>query len=164
MNNYERPPQQRFDLQWYVEDARKNLESLVNAHQDSFSVREEFTYWTANYITHRSLYDLIVVKRQLGEQAGDDWSAKANSNLEALLPFDSNELEELDHSIVPGQEPNDDSASWYEHAEPTVVLYIDRWRRWLDVAFDEQDVDDPMGNAAQTLNLLRHIEFKLPQI
>jgi hypothetical protein len=152
MNNYERPPEQRFDLSWFADDARSSLERLLNVHHD-------LDYWLANHVTYHSLYDLVIINRQLGERTGDDWSANAKAGLEELLPFDRNELEELDRSIV--RDPNDDSKSWYENAEPTVVLYIDRWRRWLDVAFDENDVDDPLGNAARTLNLLQHIEFKL---
>ena len=110
-------------------------------------------YDLANTITHRSLHNLIGLKRRLlvePEALPEDEMAE----LLELLHFSEDEITVLSRGHDFSEIASDD---WYEQLRPDGIVLLERWRRWLSAAFHEDNWGDPMTPANRLIWLLEEI-------
>ena len=122
--------------------AHELLEQLTGSDLD---------YWTANAITHQSLREMILLDEALQPVSETrTWLQIPHALISSLLPFDQAERHHLAESL----KTEATSDPWYEHASSEDVVLVDRWRRWLDDMFDENNREEPDNQHLRLLTAL----------
>jgi len=115
---------------------------------------EHMNFWRANSAVYFSLSDVIMLDDLLTERSHQlpEQFREATQTFHTMLPFSEEERAMLAQELkkYPGE-----AAEWHNQTSPAEILLLDRWRRWLDEAFDEDLLDEP-GNKGRALRALLH--------
>jgi hypothetical protein len=136
------------------------LETLADA-------RDTFSFRLANGYTHGTLWCLVRLDHELTAQPPNKLLIEPAARLHSLLPFSDEELSGLAARMEAHEVPKsvDSSDEWFlQSATDEDILFVERWRRWLDRNFSDETIEDHSTDGHRMIAVLKEMDPVLADI
>jgi hypothetical protein len=143
-------------------NAMEAMEAIEDLDDDLAKLEtEDLSYWMANSITFSTLHGLLVIEDRVAHRPShEDEIHRLGDQLFSHLPLDREQRAQLMRGITKDG-PTADATRWYEQLSDPDLLLVEKWRRWLDLQFDEEQQDDPESQGRQLRPTLQQLSTLL---